>query len=429
VRAVSSGAAATPVPVSSSPPDPSASERKAPGVREPRTILHADMDAFYAAIEQRDRPELRGKPVIVGGSGPRQVVSTASYEARVFGVRSAMPGVKAKRLCPHGIFVTPRMDVYAAVSAQVRAVFERFTDLVEPLSLDEAFLDVTGSRALFGDGAAIAAQLKAEVRAATQLTVSVGVATSKYVAKVASDLRKPDGLVVVPPGTEREFLAPLPVSRLWGVGPVTQRTLEQHGCRTIADVQARNEQHLRRTFGDSLGEHLFVLANGLDPREVESDRAAKSIGHELTFAEDLHDEQVVTGVLLQLAEGVGRRLRRDGSRGTVVRLKLRYPDFTTLTRQRKVPPTADDLELYRVAKELLFATWDRARGVRLLGVTAAQLVPDGAQAVQGGLFAPAPKKRDKLLQAMDAIRDRHGESSLRHGGERRSSNLWGPDAE
>src|SRR5262245_34027342 len=197
------------------------------------------MDAFYAAIEQRDRPELRGKPVIVGGSGKRQVVSTASYEARKFGVHSAMPGVRAKRLCPHGIFVMPRMDVYAAVAAQVREVFGRYTDLVEPLSLDEAFLDVTGSRALFGDGPAIAARVKADVKATTQLTVSVGVATSKYVAKVASDLRKPDGLVVVPPGTERTFLAPLSVSRLWGVGAVTQQQLEKKGLRTIADVQAR----------------------------------------------------------------------------------------------------------------------------------------------------------------------------------------------
>ncbi len=192
------------------------------------------MDAFYAAIEQRDRPELRGQPVIVGGSGPRQVVSTASYEARRFGVHSAMPGVRARQLCPHGIFVAPRMEAYAAVSRQVQEVFESYTDLVEPLSLDEAFLDVTGSRALFGDGEAIARRVKSEVLARTQLTVSVGVATSKYVAKVASDLRKPDGLVVVPPGTEREFLAPLPIKRLWGVGGKTQEVLERAGlpgCR------------------------------------------------------------------------------------------------------------------------------------------------------------------------------------------------------
>jgi DNA polymerase-4 len=398
-------------------------------VSEPRTILHADMDAFYAAIEQRDHPEWRDKPVIVGGSGPRQVVSTASYEARRFGVRSAMPGVRAQQLCPQGIFVTPRMDVYAAVSDQVQAVFERFTDAVEPLSLDEAFLDVTGSRALFGDGPAIAARIKAEVKALTQLTVSVGVATSKYVAKVASDLRKPDGLVVVPPGTEMAFLAPLPVAKLWGVGPVTQQQLERAGLRTIGDVQRHDEAQLRTAFGDSLGPHLHVLANGLDPREVEAERQAKSIGHELTFVDDLHDPDEVHGILLQLAEMVGRRLRKAGVRGGVVRLKLRYGDFTTLVRQQKVQATNDDQVLYQTARGLLTAAWERARGVRLLGLTAAQLVAGDAPA-QGSLFAPAPKKRDQLLKAMDAIRDRHGDDKLRHGGgERRRTTPWGPDAQ
>jgi DNA polymerase IV len=386
------------------------------------------MDAFYAAIEQRDRPELRGKPVIVGGDGPRQVVSTASYEARVFGVRSAMPGVRAKQLCPHGIFVVPRMAVYAAVSEQVRAVFERFTDQIEPLSLDEAFLDVTGSRALFGDGPAIAARIKNEVKAATQLTVSVGVATSKYVAKVASDLRKPDGLVDVPPGTERAFLAALPVSRLWGVGPVTQQQLERAGLRTIGDIQARSETQLLAAFGANLGEHLFVLANGLDPRAVEPDRAAKSIGHEMTFTEDLHGEDEVKGVLLQLSEMVGRRLRRACVRGRVVRLKLRYPDFTTLVRQQQVGPTADDLAIYRTGCALLEKVWNRRLGVRLLGVSIASLGDDAAP-TQGSLFAPPPQKRDRLLKAMDKIRDRHGEDSVRHGGERRETNPWGPDAE
>lgn len=392
---------------------------------QPRTILHADMDAFYAAIEQRDRPELRGKPVIVGGDGPRQVVSTASYEARRFGVHSAMPGVRAKQLCPQGIFVVPRMEVYAAASAQVRAVFDRFTDLVEPLSLDEAFLDVTGSRALFGDGPTIARRIKDEVRRATGLCVSVGVATSKYVAKVASDLRKPDALVVVPPGEERAFLAPLPVSRLWGVGAVTQRQLERVGLRTIGDVQRRSERQLVQAFGDSLGPHLHVLANGLDPREVEPLREARSIGHEMTFAEDLLDAGEVRDTLLQLSQMVGRRLRRDGVRGTVVRLKLRHPDFTTLSRQRKVPPTADDLELHRVACELLAACWSGRPGVRLLGVTAAGLVGIDAP-VQGGLFTAPPKKRDQLLAAMDRIRDRHGESAVRHGVERRRTTPWGP---
>jgi len=386
------------------------------------------MDAFYAAIEQRDRPELRGKPVIVGGDGPRQVVSTCSYEARRFGVHSAMPGVRAKQLCPQGIFVVPRMDVYAAVAAQIREVFGRFTDLVEPLSLDEAFLDVTGSRALFGDGAAIARAIKDQVKAATQLCVSVGVATSKYVAKVASDLRKPDALVVVPPGDERAFLAPLPVSRLWGVGPATLPRLERAGLRTIGDVQARDEVWLVKTFGDNLGEHLFVLANGLDARDVEAERDAKSIGHEMTFAKDLHDATEVRSIVLQLSEMVGRRLRSHGVRATVVRLKLRHPDFTTLSRQRKVEPTADDLVIHRTACELLADCWSGRPGVRLLGVTAASLVTGGAPA-QGDLFAAGPKKRDRLLAAMDAIRDRHGEKAVRHGGERKSTTQWGPEAE
>ncbi|MFY9346028.1 MAG: DNA polymerase IV [Planctomycetota bacterium] len=395
-------------------------------MQAPRTILHADMDAFYAAIEQRDHPEWRGKPVIVGGDGPRQVVSTASYEARKFGVHSAMPGVRAKQLCPQGIFVVPRMEVYAAESARIREVFGRFTDQVEPLSLDEAFLDVTGSRALFGDGAAIAARVKAEVRAATQLTVSVGVASSKYVAKVASDLRKPDGLVVVPPGGEIAFLAPLPVSRLWGVGPVTQQRLEREGLRTIGQVQERSEAQLAAAFGANLGEHLFVLANGLDPRAVEPDRDAKSIGHEMTFAADLRAEGDVKAVLLQLAGMVGRRLRRAGVCCTVVRLKLRYPDFTTLVRQKKVAATADDLAIHQIAGALLAAVWDQRRGVRLLGVTAASLVGT-AEPAQGELFAPAGRKRDRLLRAMDVIRDRHGEDSVHHGGDRRSTNPWGPD--
>jgi len=386
------------------------------------------MDAFYAAIEQRDRPELRGKPVIVGGAGPRQVVSTCSYEARKFGVHSAMPGVRAKQLCPQGIFIAPRMEVYAAVGAQVREVFATFTDQVEPLSLDEAFLDVTGSRALFGDGETIGRRIKQEVKAKTQLNVSVGVATSKYVAKVASDLRKPDALVVVPPGQERAFLAPLPVSRLWGVGPATQVHLERAGLRTIADVQSRSEAQLVAAFGQNLGEHLFVLANGLDARDVEPEREAKSIGHEMTFAEDLSQADEVREVLLQLSEMVGRRLRREGLCATVVRLKLRHPDFTTLSRQRKVPPTADDLLMYRIACELLDACWSGRPGVRLLGVTAAGLVGNAAP-VQGALFGTAVKKRDQLLAAMDAIRDRHGEGAVRHGGEKRHTNPWGPDGE
>jgi DNA polymerase-4 len=407
----------------------------------PRTILHADMDAFYAAVEQRDRPELRGKPVIIGGYGPRQVVCAASYEARKFGVHSAMPGRRAHQLCPEGIFLSPRMDVYAEVSGQIHEVFEQFTDQVEPLSLDEAFLDVTGSRALFGDGRTIAERIRLEVRERTELCVSVGVATSKYVAKVASDVDKPNGLVVVEPGTEREFLADLPLSRLWGVGPATCATLERSGLHSIKDVQSRSREQLVEAFGGNLGEHLFVLANGLDERPVISERAAKSVGHEMTFAEDLCEVDDVKGILLQLAEMVGRRLRRAEQRATVIRLKLRHPPFETKSRQKKVEATADDLELYRVATALLESVWDMRKPVRLLGVTGADLVSADAPAAlakpkQQSLFVaeeaavqPSANKaqRDKLLQAMDAIRDRHGEDAVRHAGKRRKTSPWGPE--
>lgn len=392
----------------------------------PRCILHADMDAFYAAIEQRDRPELRGKPVIVGGSGPRQVVSTCSYEARKFGVRSAMPGVRARQLCPHGIFVAPRMDHYTAVSAEIHAVFGRFTDAIESLSLDEAFLDVTGSRALFGDGAAIAQRIKEEVFAATALRVSVGVATSKYVAKVASDLRKPDALVVVPPGAEREFLAPLPVARLWGVGPATQVQLERAGLRCIGDVQARNQRELVKAFGEHLGQHLFTLAHGLDVREVEPERVAKSIGQEQTFGVDLASFEEANAVLLQLAAGVGRRLRQAGLHAAVVRLKVRYPDFTTFARQRQLAATADEWELYQMARVLLADVWPGTPGLRLLGLTAAELVAAGGPQ-QAGLFERSPAQRKRLLEAMDAIRDRHGEQAVRRGGLLRPEQPFGPE--
>lgn len=390
-----------------------------------RTILHADMDAFYAAIEQRDRPELRGKPVIVGGSGPRSVVATASYEARTFGVRSAMPGTVARRLCPQGIFVRPRMDVYAAVSAKVREVFESVTDAVEPLSLDEAFLDVTGSASLFGDGAAIARRIKEQVRACTGLTVSVGVAACKFVAKVASDLRKPDGLVVVPAGTEREFLAPLPVSRLWGAGEKTVACLERAGLRTIAHVQACTLGQLAAILGAEMGRHFHDLAHGIDDRPVETGREARSLGHEMTFVKDLATRAEASEVLLQLSEQVGRRLRQEGLDADTIRIKVRHPDFTTYTRQQRVARTQDDALIHRTAMALLDASWPGRPGLRLVGVTAAGLAP--ATAVrQGQLFQPAPARTAKLLRALDAIRDRFGDDAIHRGGQRRSTTPWGP---
>lgn len=377
-----------------------------------RTILHADMDAFYAAIEQRDRPELQGKPVIVGGRGPRSVVSTASYEARKSGVHSAMPSVEAERRCPQGIWVEPRMRHYAQVSEQIHAVFESFTPVVEPLSLDEAFLDVTGSLALFGDGATVAAKLKRQVWLKTGLTVSVGVAACKFVAKVASDLRKPDGLVVVPPGEEAEFLAPLPVRFLWGAGRVTQQQLARFGLATIGDVQRLAPAELVAMLGQAAGEHFAALARGLDPRPVEPEHDPRSLGHEMTFLTDLQDAVAVQRVLLELAEKVGRRLRRAGLRASTVRLKLRAPDFSTWTRQQKVDATDRDLDLHAAACELLQRVWQPGQPVRLLGVTAADLTAGSAG--QRGLFRD-DARQDQVLRALDSIRDRFGEDAIGHG--------------
>jgi DNA polymerase-4 len=382
-----------------------------------RRILHADMDAFYAAIEQRDDPALRGKPVIVGGQGKRGVVATASYEARTFGVRSAMPGGRAKALCPDGIFVVPRMDVYAAVSEQIRAIFLRYTPLVEPLSLDEAFLDVTGSEALFGDGGTIAARIRADVRAETKLTVSVGVATSKYVAKVASDLRKPDGLVVVPDGHERAFLAPLPVGRLWGAGPVTQKRLREKGIATIGDVARLTRVELAALVGEAAAEHYHALALGIDPREVETDREAKSLSHETTFDDDVSSDEECRRVLVELSEAVGRRLRREGLLGGVVRLKIRYPPFETHTCQRKLAaPTDDDLVIYRTARALLGDARPPGRPVRLLGVGVADLA-SGPRPRQASLFDEprVAEKSRSLLRAIDAIKDRFGDDAIGRG--------------
>ena len=381
-----------------------------------RTILHADMDAFYAAVEQRDHPEYRGKPVIVGGLGRRGVVSTASYEARRFGVHSAQPTAVARRRCPDGIYVPGRMEAYAFESRRIRALFEELTPLVEPLSLDEAFLDVTDSRTLFGDGEQIGRRLRAAVLETTGLCVSVGVAANKFVAKVASDLRKPDALVVVPPGTEAEFLAPLPVARLWGAGRRTQETLTGAGIFTIGDLQQRSLEELVRLTGKASGEHYHRLCRGQDTRPVHTERAAKSVSHETTFEIDVDDEGKLARVLLRLAEGVGRRCRRAGLAGRTVRLKIRFPPFETHTRQVKLDEaTWDDMQIYQQGLALLRAARGE-RPVRLLGLGLADLVDHGAP-TQRGLFADGEdRQRDQVLATLDAIRERFGDDAARHGG-------------
>jgi len=375
-----------------------------------RTILHVDMDAFYASVEQRDRPELRGRPVIVGADpSGRGVVSAASYEARRFGVHSAMPIGRAARLCPDGAFLPVDMDKYAAVSREVMAILAAFTPLLEPVSIDEAFLDVTGTEGLHGNGPAVARTIKARIAASLRLTASVGVAGNKFVAKVASDLRKPDGLVVVAPGTEADFLAPLPVSRLWGVGRVTGEGLEAMGLQTIGQLAAVPAEFLEARFGSS-GRGLRDLALGRDDRPVEPFAPPKSMGAEETFGRDHRDAERLAATLREQAERVARELRAGGFAGRCVTLKLRFADFSTLTRRHTDDPTQDGLAIYRRARALL----DRIplrQPVRLIGLSVSSLGP--AAAGQLSLLAPDAERRERLARAMDRVTARFGEESLR----------------
>jgi DNA polymerase-4 len=389
-----------------------------------RTILHLDLDAFYASVEQLDDPALRGRPVIVGGPSNRGVVCAASYEARRFGVRSAMPTSQARRLCPEGVFLHPRFSRYGELSDRVFGVYRRFTPLVEPLSLDEAFLDVTASRALHGDGPSIAARIKREVRAETGLAVSAGVAEVKLAAKIATDLGKPDGLVVVPPGGVAAFLAPLPVGRLWGVGGVTEATLRRIGVATIGDLARCPESAIGAALGVDRARGLRALARGEDGREVVPDEAARSVGGEETFEEDLVGEAALARVLLLQASRVGRRLRAAGLRGRIVTLKVKYADFTQVTRRVTLEaPTDDDRLVYRTARNLL-ARIEAGRPVRLAGVTVSgfgeaeapgggQLDLFGAPAATGpALPAGAEARRQALHAALDKLADKYGERTV-----------------
>lgn len=373
-----------------------------------RSVLHADLDAFYASVEVLDDPSLRGRPVIVGG-GPhdRGVVSAASYEARAFGVHSALPLRTAFRRCPTGVFLPGRPDRYRELSRQVMAIFGSYTPLIEPISLDEAFLDVTGSAAAFGDGSTIGARIKERVLDEVGLVVSVGVATNKLVAKVASDLRKPDALVVVPPGGEAEFLAPLPIRRLWGVGPRAQAALADFGVATIGQLAALPSATLERRFGRH-GRDLGARARGLDPSPVEPVHAPKSIGHEHTFEADTIDRRQLDATLLDVAESVGRRLRRAGLVAGAVQLKLRYEGFETLIRQAPLRRQADDAEpIYDAGRALLDRLLQPGRGVRLIGLTAISLT----DAQQLTLF-DAPDRTDRLVRSIDAVRERFGDRAI-----------------
>ena len=384
------------------------------------SIVHLDLDAFFASVEQLDDPGLRGRPVIVGGTSGRGVVCAASYEARRFGVRSAMPTVEARRRCPEGVFLPPRFERYGELSRAVFAVYRRYTPVVEPLSLDEAFLDVTASRALHGEPDHIARKVKGEVREGTGLTVSAGVADCKMAAKIASDLGKPDGLVAVPPGTTAAFLAPLPVSRLWGVGKVTEQALRALGIATIGELARFPEQVLVERFGTQ-GAHMRALARGDDPRPVIPDEEARSIGAEDTFERDLVAEEALLPQLLDQCVRVARRLREAALRGRVVTLKVKFADFEQLTRRSTLSrPTDDAGEIYRsIREDLARAGLDRP--VRLTGVTVSGFDGAGAAPAQMGLFGGSPGedaaggngKRDALNAALDVLAHRFGEGAVK----------------
>jgi len=375
-----------------------------------KTILHADLDAFFAAVEQRDNPALRGKPVIVGGGGPtdRGVVSTASYEARKFGVHSAMPLRTAGALCPQGIFVPVNGHKYSEVSRQVMAIFRRFSPLVEPLSIDEAFLDLTGTEQLLGSGEEAARQLKHAVHAETELTVSVGVASNRLVAKIASDLRKPDGLVVVAPGDEAGFLAPLKIERLWGVGAKTRQSLAELGVATIGDLANLPEDVLARRYGQH-GRDLSLRARGIGETVVGGHEAAKSVSQEHTYDVDTNDWQVLEQTLLALSEGVAGRLRATNVMCSTVSVKIRNSAFETITRQRTLAePTDMGDVIWHTAVELARREV-RGQRIRLLGVAASGLVDQ----VQLALFDEGVDRRRRAVEATDEVRRKFGSKAIR----------------
>ena len=371
-----------------------------------RTILHVDMDAFFAAVEQREHPEYRGKPVIVGGLSSRGVVATASYEARRSGVHSAMPMTTARRRCPDGIFVQGNYALYRAVSAEIFAIFSRYSPLVELLSIDEAFLDVTGMGLLAPSPRVLAQRLKAEIREKTALVASVGIAPNKFLAKLASDLEKPDGLVEIRAEDAVRRIAPLPVRRLWGVGKRTEEKLLAQGIKTIGAMQQADEKKLARSLGRRAAHALKELSFGRDERRVEPDREAKSIGKEVTFERDLESAEEAERELLALAEKVGWRLRLAGVAARTIQLKVRRADFTTFTRSRTLfEASAHDEPIFRTARDL-FRELGIKSGIRLLGITGENFELSALPS----LFRD--EKKERLYGAIDALKKRFGESII-----------------
>jgi len=384
------------------------------------TILHVDMDAFYASVEVRDNPSLQGLPVCVGGAASsRGVISAASYEARTFGVHSAMPTATARQLCPDIVLLPPDFDRYTAVSRQIMGIFRQYTPLVEPLSLDEAFLDVSGCERLFGDAIEIGKAIKRDILRETGLVASVGIAPSKFLAKLASDLDKPDGFRVIHEHEVREVLDPLPVSKIFGVGPRTAKRLEGLGVTTVKDLADLERRDVAKRFGAS-GLWIHDLAHGTDPRRVTPNRVEKSHGMERTFSEDLNDREQLRTILFSFCEEVGFDLRDRGLRGRTVTLKARFSNFETITRTKTLDfPTNLGPRIYRTARALLDKVPERP--LRLLGVQISKL-EDVRQPVQGELFNGAPKAREQWLdsnrklgdatESLDKIRRKFGRRSI-----------------
>jgi len=384
--------------------------------KSPKHIIHLDMDAFYPSVEVLDNPQLKGKPVIVGGSRQRGVVSSASYEARKFGVHSAQPMATAMRLCPHGIVLPVRMARYKEVSGQVFEIFHLFTPLVEPLSIDEAFLDVTGSTRLLGSPIEIAKKIKQMVVEKTGLTISAGVAPSKFVAKIASDMEKPDGLRVVPADKIREFLDPLPIKKMWGVGKVTQEALTRLSIHTFKDLRQMPVEVLEKKFGKH-GIHMHQLSLGIDDRDVVTAHEVKSIGHEITYSKDILDLELAKRELLSLANQVARRMRWEGVEGKTITLKVKYNDFVRITRSVTLHKyTNDSAEIYSNICSLLEKTAVGKRPVRLLGISLSNLADIGSGR-QLSLFnhKEPDEKRNELNKALDSIFEKFGDKGIRPG--------------
>lgn len=418
-----------------------------------RTVLHVDMDAFYVSVELRRRPELRGRPVVVGATGARGVVAAASYEARRFGVHSAMSGMLARRLCPDAVFLPGDHVLYAEVSAQAQAIFDRWSPLVEPLSLDEAFLDVTGARRLLGEGREIADAVREEIRAELDLGCSVGVAPNKFLAKLASVEAKPragpggidpgPGVVVVEPGGEVAFVQPLPVERLWGVGPATLARLERIGVRTVGDLARLDPAIVTGAVGRRVGQHLIELAHGRDDRPVVAGRRPKSIGHEETFAHDLHRGDELHRELVRLADGVAGRLRAAGVGARTLTLKVRFAGFRTITRSVTGADSVDTAPAIVAALAPLLDQVDPTPGVRLLGVSGSSLGPPSVQLslldqleVDCSGASVDPERERSTAAAVDAIRERFGAGAIGPASAvrdarlrivRRGAQQWGPD--